>query len=223
MTRIFLVRHCEAEGNLTRSFQGGTNLDITELGAKQLELLKDRFKSEKIDTIYTSPLIRAQKTAFAIKGERNMDVKIDSELREIHGGVIEGKSYAEIFGNDPVMADIWDNHPKDFAPENGEKMTDAYDRIYNAIEKIAVENDGKTVAVASHGGVIRCFMARLIFGTIDRLQDVPWAENTSVALITYENGKFDIVYKNDRTHVPDEFLPKRNRLATVATGKNTDK
>ena len=36
LTKIYFVRHCEATGNLNRTFQGSTNTDITELGAKQL-------------------------------------------------------------------------------------------------------------------------------------------------------------------------------------------
>ncbi len=38
MTRIILVRHCEAAGNLNRRFQGHTDAEVTENGKKQLEL-----------------------------------------------------------------------------------------------------------------------------------------------------------------------------------------
>ena len=30
MTRIILIRHCEAEGNIKRVFQGHTDADISE-------------------------------------------------------------------------------------------------------------------------------------------------------------------------------------------------
>ena len=36
MTYIYLVRHCEAMGNHKRLFQGSTDCDISEIGAKQL-------------------------------------------------------------------------------------------------------------------------------------------------------------------------------------------
>lgn len=32
MTRIILIRHCEAEGNIKRVFQGHTDADISENG-----------------------------------------------------------------------------------------------------------------------------------------------------------------------------------------------
>ncbi len=214
MTEIYIVRHCEAKGNQKRIFQGGVNCDITPLGQTQLDYLKERFKDIKLDAVYTSPLIRAQKTAFAVIGEKDLNAKIDYDLREIEGGVVDGKPFYDALHADKVLADAWDNHPQDFEPEGGERMRDAYERIYNCILKIAKENDGKTVAVATHGGVIRCLMARLELGTIERLAEMPWAENTAVALLTYENGKFTVRYRYDHTHVPEEFLPVRNRLST---------
>ncbi len=214
MTEIYVVRHCEAKGNEKRLFQGAINCNITELGEKQLEFLTERFKDVKLDKIYTSPLYRAQKTAFAVMGERNMDIKIENDLREVCGGILEGKPFMDMYKVDPALADAWDNHPQDFYPEKGEHMRDAYERIFNIVLKLAKENDGNTIALACHGGVIRCLMARLIFGTIDRLKDVPWAENTSVALLTFDNGEFTVHYKNDHSHLPDEFLPVRHRLVS---------
>lgn len=37
MTRLYLVRHCEARGNADRVFQGSTDAEISERGALQLE------------------------------------------------------------------------------------------------------------------------------------------------------------------------------------------
>ena len=44
MTKIYLVRHCESEGNKNRIFQGQHDTDISEKGAKQLSFLANRFK-----------------------------------------------------------------------------------------------------------------------------------------------------------------------------------
>ena len=63
MTKIYVVRHCEALGNVMRIFQGSTDLDISELGAKQLEFLRKRFKNIELDRVISSPLLRARKTA----------------------------------------------------------------------------------------------------------------------------------------------------------------
>ena len=103
MTRIYIVRHCEAVGNIKRIFQGHTDLDITELGAKQLEALQNRFGDIKLDRVFSSPLIRAKKTGLAIIGEKNIPLEINDGLIEINGGVIEGKEYAVVYNQFPDL------------------------------------------------------------------------------------------------------------------------
>lgn len=219
MTKIYVIRHCEAEGNQKRIFQGRVDLDISELGKVQLDFLQKRFEGVKLDAVYSSPLIRAKKTAAAVADGRNLEIKIKDGLRELDGGVVEGKPFAEALSNTP-LGEVWNNHPQDFAPEGGEKMRDAYERIWNAVLEVAKENKDKTVAVASHGGSIRCLTCRLVFGTIEKLKDMRWSENTSVALLEFDDDfNCTLKYFNDTSHVPEEYLPKRNRLADMAGGK----
>ena len=217
MTYIYLVRHCEAMGNHKRLFQGSTDCDIREIGAKQLEYLKERFKNIKLDGVYSSPLIRAQKTAKTVAYGKGLDVTIRKNLAELHGGVVEGKPFQEAFSAIPGLADAWNNHPQDFAPEGGEAMRDAYVRIYDEILALARENRGKTIAAASHGGVLRCLTCRILYNDIARLKDVPWHENTAVTLIKIDdNDNIGIEFFNDYSHVPPEYMPKRNRIVGKA-------
>lgn len=218
MTEIYVIRHCEAEGNNKRVFQGLTDCDITELGKKQLELLKNRFKDIRLDKIYTSPLIRARKTAEAINEGRGAEIVTLPDLVELNGGILENKPFMPTIKSIPGLAEIWNDRPEDFAPEGGEPMREAYERIWNAVTFIAKENPGKTVALTAHGGVIRCLNCRLIYGDIHRLKDTPWSENTSVALVTVDDAlNAELKYMNDHSHIPDELLPMRSRLAEVAS------
>ena len=83
MTEIYIVRHCEAQGNLKRLFQGVSDFDITETGAKQLEYLKKRFENIHLDKIYASPLIRTRKTALAVAGGRDIEIKDEPGMIEL--------------------------------------------------------------------------------------------------------------------------------------------
>ncbi len=213
MTYIYLVRHCEAMGNHKRLFQGSTDCDISEIGAIQLNYLKKRFKDIKLDAVYASPLIRAKKTAEVIADGKGLTVITRKNLAELHGGVVEGKPFSEALGKDPLLADAWNNHPEDFAPEGGEAMRDAYLRIYDEIIALAHQNRGKTIACATHGGVLRCLMCRVLYYDITRLKDVPWCENTAVTLLKIDdNDKIGVEFFNDYSHVPTEYMPKRSRL-----------
>ena len=93
MTRIILVRHCEAHGNTISVFQGHTDSDISGNGAAQLELLALRCRNMPIDAIYSSPLKRAFRTAEAINQYHHLPIQIEPRLIEINGGDWEGKSW----------------------------------------------------------------------------------------------------------------------------------
>lgn len=214
MTEIYMVRHCEAIGNVKCLFQGTSNFDISETGAKQLLYLTKRFNHIKLDKVYTSPLIRAKKTALAVIGNKPIKPIDEKGLIELYGGIVEGKPFIETFNSIPGLADTWDNHPEDFAPEGGEKMRDAYERIWNTVKEIAAENSGKTVVCSTHGGVTRCLMCRLLTGNIKNLSTVPWSDNTAVALIEFDKSlKPRLVYFNDVSHLPQELIPRRSRLS----------
>ena len=217
MTYIYLVRHCEAMGNHKRLFQGSTDCEISEIGAKQLEYLKERFKDIKLDAVYSIPLIRAQKTAQAVSDGKGLSITIRKNLAELHGGVVEGKPFQEAFTAIPGLADAWNNHPQDFAPEGGEAMRDAYVRIYDEVMALVRENREKTIAAATHGGVLRCLTCRILYNDITRLKDVPWHENTAVTLLKIDdNDKISVEFFNDYSHVPPEYMPKRNRIVGKA-------
>lgn len=74
MTQIFLVRHGQSEGNLFRRVQGQTDVELTADGKAQLPYLTKRFAETSLAAVYTSPLRRAEETAAAIVGGRDIPV-----------------------------------------------------------------------------------------------------------------------------------------------------
>lgn len=213
LTKIYIVRHCEALGNVQKLFQGITDLDITENGKSQLEYLTKRFESIELDSVYSSPLIRTQKTAKAIIGKKDMNFIINRGLIEINAGIIEGKPFLESCAKYPQLAETWSNHPEDFAPENGDTMREVYDRIWNAVKNITIENKGKTVACASHGGAIRCLLCKILHDDITKLITVPISGNTAVTLIEFDDQlNPSVKFMNDISHLPEEH---RNNMAPI--------
>lgn len=221
MTKIYIIRHCEAMGNVLRVFQGSSDFDISELGKVQLKYLEERFNAIPLDRIYSSPLKRAMKTAEAVRGVKNIEIEPHDGLLELHGGVVEGKPFKEAFNSIEGLADTWDNHPQDFAPEGGEPMRHAYERIWDTVKQLVEENKGKAIALTTHGGVTRCLMCRLLKGDINELKNVNWCENTGVTLIEFEDGKEpNVVFFNDHSHLPEEFVNRKSRLASFMKGND---
>lgn len=206
MTEIYIVRHCETDGNATKTFQGHTDNDINLLGEKQLVALSERFKNINLETVFTSPLIRTRKTAKAIVGNRNIPIVPVKGLIELNGGVYEGKTYEEIGNEYPDFKLIWQSEPWRFSPPNGESMVNAYNRIWKTVFNIALENKNKTMAISTHGGVLRCLLCRILKNDIKKLTEIPFGLNTCVALIKFDDYMTaDVIYFNDDSHLTDEL------------------
>ena len=213
MTKIYLVRHCEAEGNLKQLFQGSIDTDITELGAKQLEVLKERFKDVPLDAVYSSPLKRAYKTAEAVIGEKPLSPIIHEGFVEIDGGVVDGKPFKETFLELGILDD-WINRPWTVKFEEGESFEEVYIRASKALFEVANKHKGQNVAVASHGGVIRALSCKVLYDDLTRLKDVNWFENTSVTVLEFDdNMKPSVTLFNDFSHLPKEFLNDKSRIS----------
>lgn len=206
MTKIYLVRHAEAMGNVEEFFQGRTDCEVSEKGKKQLELLAERFKDILIEAIYSSPLKRTIETAEAVNKYHSLPIIRDEALIEINGGVWEGKPWADLPVLYPLEYDLWQNKMQDFYIAEGEKMTEVFARMKAAVNKIAAENDGRTIAVVSHGCALRNFLCYAMGKPISALKDVGWSDNTAVSLVEYgESGFPKIIFKNSNDHLTGEL------------------
>lgn len=204
MTKVYIVRHCEAMGNINDVFQGITDLDITETGAEQLKYLEKRFDGIRLDEVYTSPLLRARKTALAVIGNKNLEPIVDKDLIEINLGVFDGKPFSETFKSVEGLYDIWNNHIEDLNPQGGESMKSVYERAWNTVKKIASDNQGKTVVCSTHGAFVRCLICRLLKNDISKISEIPWSENTAVSLIEFDSElNPTVAFYNDISHLPD--------------------
>ncbi len=216
VTKIYVVRHCETDANSSKIFQGHTDNDINELGAAQLNALKGYFKNIQLDAVFTSPLLRTLRTAAAIVGDKDIPIIKLPDLIELNGGAYEGKTYFQISEAYPEFMEIWGKRPWEFAPPEGETMVSAYDRIYGAIREIAKESKDKAVAVATHGGVIRCLLCKLLKDDIQKLPEIPFVGNTGVTLITADDDlNLSVEFAGDISHLSEDLI---NQNASVPLG-----
>ena len=199
--KLYIIRHGETFGNLNGD--GFSETDLTPKGERQIALLGERFKDENIDKFYVSPLVRAVKTANAVREyHKNTPIIIDSLLLE-KGTAPDyiGLTDEEI---KKLCPDAEINHRTPLGEEDDEK---AYTRAKGIIEKIKAENDFEsTVVVIAHG----TFNSYLVLAALD----FPLKENfnfshanTGVSLVQYlkENGviKTKLKFLNDYSHLDE--------------------
>ncbi len=211
---LYLIRHCEAEGNINRIFHGNYDSDITENGLRQLKKLRERFEGIHLDAVYASPLRRAKKTAQAVAEGKDLDIKICPNLIEINGGDFENKPWSDFPLSHPEQAHNWVNTPHLVKMPGGENMNELYDRIWKAVKGIAeTEKDAAVIAAVSHGCAIRAFLCRALGYGIERLNDVQWCDNTAVSTIIFDDElNCRVQSMNDSSHLDEDIstISKQN-------------
>ena len=212
MTQIILVRHCEAEGNAKRIFQGHTDAPISENGRVQLDLLRQRLHAVPIEVIYSSPLQRAYQTAEAIHSFREIPIEIKEDLMEINGGDWEGHYWKDLVTLFPEDCKLWVEQPHLFAPNRGEPMQHVFDRMQRSIIDIVTKHAKKTICVVSHGCAIRNLLCWAMGKTIEQLNDIDWCDNTAVSVIQFDDRLRPlIVFANDASHLTRETSTLANQ------------
>ena len=206
MTHIILERHGQSVGNALRKYLGHTNLGLSELGYEQARLAAEYLKSEQLDAIYSSDLDRAYQTALPHAELRNMTVKTSKELRELFIGDWEGADVDWLVREhyDEFVVH-WLGEFGTFTFPNGESVLGAADRMYNELVKIANENAGKTVLVATHAALIRAFYCKISNIEPKKMGAAfPFPTNASFTLVDYDGEKFIPIEFSRDSHINQE-------------------
>ena len=201
-TRIFLVRHAEAEGNLFRVAHGQYDSIITPRGYRQLAYLRQRFDGERLDAVYGSDLTRTHTTASALYIPRNLAFRPLPLLREIRLGVWEQMTWGEIQRMDPGMYVDFNKRPDLWRAEGAETFAQVRDRMVAGIRQIAAENPGGTVAATSHGAALRTLLGTLQGMSLEEIGRTGHGDNTAVSLLEVEGEDIRVVFRDDASHVP---------------------
>jgi len=146
---FFLVRHGEAQSNVSdtlSSYPEDEKNGLTEKGTAQAHEAAALLKKEKVDFIFTSPLLRAQKTAQILSDTTGAAIVVENRLREIDFGSFQGKSVSEYEA-------YWGSHQGRFtkiSEEGRENFHDVKVRAVEAIKEINAKYQGKRIALVTH-------------------------------------------------------------------------
>lgn len=206
MTTVYIIRHAEAEGNYFRRIQGQYDGGVTARGRKQIEALAERFKDVEIDALYSSDLKRTMATAGAITKYHDITLLTDPRLREINLGVWEDVPWGNVGYDQPEQLLYFSSDPLKWDIPGGESFPHLQERVYGAIMDLASRHDGQTIAVVCHGMAIRSTMCRIQGVPLENISQVAHGDNTCVAKLRVENGKAELDYFNDNSHLEEGGL-----------------
>lgn len=206
MTKVYLIRHAEAEGNLYRIAQGHMNGLITERGYQQIAALERRFAAVPIDAVYSSDLIRTCTTARAIYVPKHLPLHRDPAFREILMGTWEGRTWQDLAMEDEQQLYYFNCDLTHWHPEGSETPQQVLDRYLPALHRVAAAHEGGTVAVFSHGAAMRVVLGTLQGLSLREIGQTPHGDNTAVSLLEVEPDGIRVVYRDDNSHLADSGL-----------------
>jgi probable phosphoglycerate mutase len=158
LTRVLLIRHGNTDAVGDHLSGHAPHVHLNDSGRAQVAALVERLRPTKIEAVFSSPLERTKETADAIARNRNLDVVIDRRLIEYDVGAWTGRTFKSM---DPLPEWQRFNVLRSVSrPPAGELMLGVQERAVEALLDVHRTHPDATVAVVSHGDVIR---AALLF------------------------------------------------------------
>ncbi len=201
-TTLYLVRHGETDWNAAGRWQGHTDIALNERGRAQSRVLAQRLRDEGIhfDAIYSSDLARAFQTAWEIGAAVKVAVQMWPPLRELDVGSWSGLTRDEIRAHYPDDYQMMEQGT-DFARGGGETMAAMRQRVTQTVEAIVQQHPGETLALVTHGGVVRV-LVRYLSETYG-IEPPPLQQigNTSITIVRCLSYMWQLDTFNDMTHL----------------------
>lgn len=199
-TTIFLVRHGEI--NNPEKVLYGRNIDLllNEKGRKQIWDVAQKIKDlgYKIEKIYASPLSRAQESASIIAKVFSLSSEIitKDDLADADIPALAGKPLTLI---DEIHKSGADEYASEYVKIGNEDRDHMANRMKKTFDLVVRENEGKIVAIVSHGDPLGFLLYKLtnpeeVMPYISILKKTEYM-NKGEALKIVINGQGDIIQK----------------------------
>ena len=165
MSTFYLIRH-GATDFIGRALSGWTpNVHLNTEGQKQARTLADRLAHVQFHRVISSPLERTQETALPLAKQQGLQITIEHAVGEVNFGDWTGKPIAEL-SSDPDWKQ-WNTFRSGARIPNGETMSEIQGRTVLALLKLHQQFRGQTIAVFSHGDIIRAALLHFLGMPLD--------------------------------------------------------
>lgn len=145
---VYITRHGQVPHNALGQYNSSDE-DLTGLGIKQAERLRDEIKNIHFDIVISSPLLRATHTEYILT---NYDDSIitDERLRERSCGNLSGEPLSVT-----NREEYW-NYYSNIQYGVNENIQDFFRRVYNFLDELKTKKY-ENVLIVAHSGVSKAF------------------------------------------------------------------
>ncbi len=201
-THLYLIRHGESTWNETGRVQGWGDPALSRRGWSQARAVARRLRMANLHRIYASPLVRALETARTIGEHARLPVHPVADFREVGLGAWEGRPVALLRRRHAALYETWLKTPSRARIPEAERIPQFQRRVLAAFRGVLEESHhGATIAIVSHGGVIRVIIAHVLGVSFDPLMRGISLGNTSITRLTRTRGRLAVTVLNDMAHV----------------------
>ena len=160
--RLYLVRHGTTTMNVENRYRGRCDVPLDAQGYQDAVDAARQLSDVGLAAVYTGPLRRTIATAQIIADEARVpDLRILHGLNNVDYGAWQGMTAAEAAIYAPDAFELYRTSPSRAACPLGERLSDAQERMIEAIQLIGRRHPGEVVAAVSHAVMIRLAVAKL--------------------------------------------------------------
>ena len=207
--RLLLIRHVQPEAHAQGRCYGSLDIGLSSRGERSARHLARVLGTVPLAAVYTSPRVRARRTAEPLAAASGLSPAVVEALRELDFGDFEGRRYEDIAREHPQLFAAWMSEPTRVRFPGGESFADLRLRVLAATARIRQRHPGQVAAVVSHSGVIRAVLADALnmpAQAIFRLEQsyggisiVDWVGGTPIVRLV--NGQATMVGRRRREDV----------------------
>ncbi|HEU0054320.1 MAG TPA: histidine phosphatase family protein [Longimicrobium sp.] len=206
---IWIVRHGESAGNVARDAADAAGLPMVDIDVRDVDVplspLGERQAAalgrwyaemrpkERPTIVLTSPYVRAQQTAEAIRAAGGLEDPheefiVDERLREREFGILDRLTHVGIRRKHPEQAELRALLGKFYhRPPGGESWADVILRLRSALDTISLHYPKERVLIVCHQVVVLCFRYLLECMTEDEILGIDRSvEVANCSVTTYE-------------------------------------
>ena len=162
--KIYLVRHGETDWNLSGKAQGQSDIPLNSTGENQALSVSKYFSNINIESIYSSSVQRALKTASIISIHHNTDPVINDSFLEIDFGALDGEPLKDMRTSFPLFFEKWTSDPTSAVfPESKETLKILQSRTWKGLtELVKAHSESDNIIVVSHAFAIYSILCRAL-------------------------------------------------------------
>jgi alpha-ribazole phosphatase len=155
-TFFTLVRHTKPA--VQGICYGSLDVPLSEEGLEHARTIAAELAGEPFAAIYTSPLRRCAETARMLAEGRECPLETLDAVRELNFGRFEGHTYDDLARDYPELYRRWMESPTEVEFPGGESFAVMRRRVLTGVRELSVRHAGQTIALVTHGGVIRTLL-----------------------------------------------------------------